>query len=43
VPPLFLKGIACHSNEVSKKVSGLAASRGLQIPVKTMPSWYFPQ
>jgi ssDNA thymidine ADP-ribosyltransferase, DarT len=43
VPVPFFKGIACHSNEVSKRVAGLVASRDLQIPVKTMPTWYFPQ
>jgi hypothetical protein len=43
VPPSFLKGIACHSNEVSKKVSGMVSAQGLQIPVKTLPEWYFPQ
>jgi hypothetical protein len=43
VPPAFLKGIACHSNEVSKKVAAMVAARGLQIPVKTITEWYFPQ
>ena len=43
VPPSFLKGIACHSNEVSKKVAGMVSAQGLQIPVKTLPEWYFPQ
>lgn len=43
VPPSFLKGIACHSNEISSKVAGMVSERGLQIPVKTMTAWYFPQ
>jgi hypothetical protein len=43
VPPAFIKGIACHSNEVSKRVAAMVAARGLQIPVKTITEWYFPQ
>jgi hypothetical protein len=43
VPPAFLKGIACHSNAVTEKIASLVASKGLQIPVKTIPEWYFPQ
>ena len=43
VPPAFLKGIACHSNTVTEKIISLVASKGMQIPVKTIPEWYFPQ
>lgn len=41
VPLAGLLGMGCHDDAVRDRLAGWIAGRGLQIPVKTRPSWYF--
>jgi hypothetical protein len=41
VPLAGLLGMGCNDDAVRDRLAGWISARGLQIPVKTTPSWYF--
>lgn len=41
VPVAALLGIACYDNTSKQQLEAEVQSRGLSIPVKTLPEWYF--